>query len=204
MSQEDQQLDENGMPTLDETRNSDDNGESADEFADLFADDGDEDAPVSREEYNRLLKGTKKLATELGRIKTTKVEKKEEAPIAGDVNPVLKSLYFKQNPEAQEVWEEVVREAKSLGKDPFALYEGSSYFKGEAKARFSEKSEQVENKNKLQAPSSNASFGSNMEAIYRMDDESQAAAIRSMSSKDYTKWKDHLRSKSSGSSLLQL
>lgn len=208
MSQEDQQLDENAKATLDETRESEDNGESVDEFAELFADDGDEDAPVSREEYNRLLKGTKKLASELGRIKTTKVEKKEEVKatqVASDVNPVLKSLYFKQNPEAQEIWEEVEREAKNLGKDPFALYESSSYFKGEAKARFSEKSEQAENKSKIQAPSSQANFGGNMEAIYKLDDEAQATAIRNMSSKDYAKWKEFLKGKSSsGTSLLQM
>lgn len=47
-----------------------------------------------------------------------------------------------------------LKEAKLLGKDPYSLYESSSYFKGEAKARAEAKSREETNKNKVKSPTS--------------------------------------------------
>jgi hypothetical protein len=161
MSQEDPRLDENGTPTLDQERESEDTADLEALFAE--ADDRDEDEPVTREEIERWRKGTQKLASELGRLRAEKSAVKTEGAKVQEstsgINPVVKNLYFNANPEAREIWEDVEKEAKNLGKDPFDLYENSSYFKGEAKARFAEKSEREENKGKLTKPSGGA-YGS--------------------------------------------
>ena len=125
------------------------------EFDSLFADDNStEEAPVSREEFERLRKGVAKYFSEQGTKKEeTKVEPQEQTG-PQPINPVLKSLYFKSNPEAELVWQTVEQEAKKLRKDPFELYEGSSYFKGEAKAKAEQKKVEEENKSKISNPSS--------------------------------------------------
>lgn len=173
MPNEDQQLDENEESTLDEKRDSDDTAEDLDS---IFADDSDEDnseKPVTREEYENLKKGAQKLATELGRLKSKDVEKepreeelKKEIP---ETNSVMKNLYFKANPEAKEVWDEVEREAKKLSKDPFELYEYSSYFKGEASSRAAAKAEEEANKAKISKPSSDVDFSKKISSIKEED-----------------------------------
>lgn len=51
------------------------------------------------------------------------------------ISPVMKNLYFKANPEVELVWDDVLKAAEELGKDPFEVYENSAYFKSEAKAK---------------------------------------------------------------------
>lgn len=169
MSQEDLRQTENEeqSSTLNEERESEDTSD----FADLFSDEESEEMPT-REEYNRLLKGTQKLATELGRLKKqstqteVKTEAKQEVRSASpEANPVLKNLYLKANPEAELIWDEVEKEAKMLGKDPFTLYENSSYFKGEAKARADAKSEDMSNISKIGKPSAGRAGTVSFESI---------------------------------------
>lgn len=153
MTKEDQSLDENEESTPVEESESEDTSEDLESLFDDDQEDAQEDAPVSRDELKRLEKGIQKLAAEMGRKKEPKQaeEKTEEAPKA---NSVLKSLYLKANPEANLVWDEVESEAKKLGKDPYELYEYSSYFKGEAKAKAEAKRIEEENKTKISKPES--------------------------------------------------
>ena len=135
--------------------------ESEDALDDLFKSDDDsqdeledsEKVKKLEERLGNIEKGVKKYFSKQGRKKEEpKQEKKEES--TPQLNSVLKTLYFDKFPETKEVWEEVEKEAKLLGKDPFELYESSSYFKGEAKARHNAKIEEEENKSKIAKPSS--------------------------------------------------
>lgn len=81
-------------------------------------------------------------------------------PQGVSVSPVIKNLYFDRFPEAKEVWDEVEKEAKALNKDPFELYESSSYFKGEAKAKAEAKRIEEESKAKINKPSSDTGSSS--------------------------------------------
>lgn len=138
-------------------------GSDSDEASldDLFEDDSDESQDSSGESKDdkierlekmvaSLEKGFKKAFSEKGQQPKERVEIKDSPSSSS----VLKNLYMKANPEAQEVWEDVEREAKLLGKDPFELYEASSYFKGEAKARIEAKKVEEESRRKIERPSS--------------------------------------------------
>jgi len=159
MTEEDLRHDEDAeqSPTRIEERESEDASKDLDDlFDDDSNDDSQKDAPVTREELKRLEKGIQNLASQLGRQSK---EPKETAqikavPSTGTTGSVLKNLYMQANPEAKEVWEDVEREAKLLGKDPFELYEASSYFKGEAKARIEAKKVEEESRRKIEKPSS--------------------------------------------------
>lgn len=153
---ENQQPDENVETSPVETRDSED---ASKDLESLFADSTDDaETPVSRKEYEDLKKGAQKLATELGRLKKDKVE--PEKPTG---NSIMKNLYFKANPEAELEWDNVKKTAKELGKDPFELYEGSTFLKGEAKAKYEAKIEEEKNKSKIEKPSSQT--GSSQEDI---------------------------------------
>jgi hypothetical protein len=134
--------------------------ESEDALEELFKSDDDsqdeledsEKVKKLEERLGNIEKGVKKYFSEQGRKKEEpKQEKREDIP---QTNSVLRTLYFDKFPETKEVWEEVEKEAKLLGKDPFELYESSSYFKGEAKARHNAKIEEEENKSRIAKPSS--------------------------------------------------
>jgi hypothetical protein len=161
---EDQPVEENVQATPPDERESD---QASEDLESLFEDDSqkDEDAPVTRKELERLEKGIQKLATNMGRqkVEETKGVAKEEP------QSVMKSLYFKANPEAQEIWDEVTNEATKLGRDPFELYEGSAYFKGEAKARAEAKAEEEKSKSKVNKPSSDVDFSKNIGSIKEED-----------------------------------
>jgi hypothetical protein len=194
MSKEDQHLAENEESTLDQERESEDTADLEALFAD--AGESDDDEPVTREELNRWRKGTQKLASELGRLKAEKSAQRHEGAKAqestGGISPVVKNLYFSANPEAREIWEEVEKEAKNLNKDPFDLYENSSYFKGEAKARFAEKSEKEVSKAKLTKPSGGA-YGSTSRIPFEqidLENPQHAKYIRNNPKirAEYSKW----------------
>lgn len=138
--------------------------DDASEFEKLFADDSEEDegkseVEVLKSKIDRMQKGMSKFFSEQGRKKAetpAPAARKDETTTDGvqpGENPVLKALYLKANPEAEEVWDEVTAEAKKLGKDPFTLYEGSAYFKGEAKARAEAKATSEDSKKRIAGPS---------------------------------------------------
>lgn len=127
---------------------------------------------VERLEANqsRINKGVAKFFSEKNK-KKTEVKPEEKKPEESTttqpqqvaVSPVIQNLYFKQNPEAKEVWDEVVKEAKALNKDPFELYESSSYFQGEAKAKAEAKRVEEESKSKINKPSSGTGSSSKID-----------------------------------------
>ncbi len=140
--------------------------ESEDALDDLFK--SDDDSQDELEDYEKVKKleerlgniekGVKKFFSENGRKQKEiekQPEKKEEViETKSPVHSVLKTLYFDKHPEAQDYWEQVEKEAKLLGKDPFELYESSAYLKGEAKARHDAKIEEETNKAKIDKPTS--------------------------------------------------
>jgi hypothetical protein len=194
MPSEDQHLDgnEEETSTSDETRESDSASEDLDS---LFEDDSPKDETpeekVKRleEKIARIEKGVKKLATERGREKKEQKERPTEEKVEkteSNVNPVLKSLYFKANPEAQEIWDEVEKDARLLGKDPFVLYESSAYYKGEAKARAEAKAEEEKNKAKVNKPSSEVGFKADFSKIKTVEDYKK---LTPKEREEYNKWR---------------
>lgn len=128
--------------------------DSAEDLASLFADDSSsqEDDKVARleKELADLKKGMAKAFSEKGR--EAKEQPKQE--VKTNTSAVIKNLYFNANPEAKEIWDIVEKEAQTLGKDPFELYESSTYLKGEARARAEARKVEEENKSKISKPSS--------------------------------------------------
>ena len=84
-------------------------------------------------------------------------EPKKEAPSV--ISPVIKGIYFKQNPEVEHVWDEVLEAAKDTGRDPFEVYESSRYFQGEAKARAEAKAKDQSNLDKVTPPGTKPGSG---------------------------------------------
>ena len=111
----------------------------------------DDEIAELKKEVQRLSKGFAKAFSEKGQEK--KEEKETEEGGKQETNPVIRSLYFKANPEAELIWDDVEKEANALGKDPFELYESSSYLKGEAKLKAEAKKEKDENGEKVSDPS---------------------------------------------------
>jgi hypothetical protein len=141
-----------------------DGSESEDALDELFKSDDDSQEELEdsekvkklEERLGNIEKGVKKFFSENGR-KQKETEKQpepqKEASATPAVHSVLKTLYFDKHPEAQDYWEQVEKEAKLLGRDPFELYESSAYLKGEAKARHDAKIEEETNKKKIDPPS---------------------------------------------------
>lgn len=153
MTEDDTQLDENEQSTLDKKLDS----EEADDLDSLFADDeSQEDAPVTREEYNRLIKGTKKLASELGRLKSqpaTKQETEETNSVSHQSDDVSE-LFYAQVPQAELVSDDLksIAEAKYSG-SILKAWKGESWIQEKALALHSAKSEEELNVSKVSKPS---------------------------------------------------
>lgn len=95
----------------------------------------------------------KKAFAEAGKKKVEgeEPEKKSTDTVVPQYN-LLKTLYFDKRPEAAVYWEEVEKEAKSLNKDPFELFESSKFLQGEARARMEEKNREDEAAGKVTKP----------------------------------------------------
>lgn len=153
---ENQPIDENEQDsTLEDDRVS----EEATDFENLFADDDDsqEDAPVTREEYNRLLKGVKKLASIQGQKKEQpngKVETKADVVISHQDDDVSE-LFFTQIPKAELVSEDLkkIAEAKYSG-SILKAWKGESWIQEKATALEVARTEDEANKEKIRKPSS--------------------------------------------------
>lgn len=91
----------------------------------------------------------KKAFAEKGKVKEEQPKIVDRQPISA----VIQSLYFDKHPEARDAWAEVEEAAKSLGKDPFELYESSTFLQGEANVKFEAKKKDEANKLKVSKPS---------------------------------------------------
>lgn len=153
MSEETQQLDETAKATLDETRESDDGAD----FDSLFSDDEtQEDAPPTREEYNRLLKGTKKLASEIGRLKSQPTKEEEKASPTTTISHQdddVSELFFNQTKEAELVSDDLrtIAESKYNG-SILKAWKGEGWLREKATALEAAKKEDEVNRSKINAP----------------------------------------------------
>lgn len=155
MTEENQPIDENEQDsTLEDDRVS----EEATDFENLFADDDDsqEDAPVTREEYNRLLKGVKKLASIQGQKKEQlkdKVETKANVIVSHQDDDVSE-LFFTQIPKAELVSEDLKRIAEAkYGGSILKAWKGESWIQEKATALEVARTEDEANKEKIRKPS---------------------------------------------------
>lgn len=153
---ENQPIDENEQ---DSTLADDRVSEEATDFENLFADDDDsqEDAPVTREEYNRLLKGVKKLASIQGQKKEQpreKVKSKADVVVSHQDDDVSE-LFFAQIPKAELVSEDLkkIAEAKYNG-SILKAWKGESWIQEKATALEVARTEDEANKEKIRKPSS--------------------------------------------------
>lgn len=153
-TKENQPIDENEQ---DSTLADDRVSEEATDFENLFADDDDsqEDAPVTREEYNRLLKGVKKLASIQGQKKE---QPKEKAESKADVvvyhqDDDVSELFFAQIPKAELVSEDLkkIAEAKYNG-SILKAWKGESWIQEKATALEVARTEDEANKEKIRKP----------------------------------------------------
>jgi hypothetical protein len=145
-----------------------DSEETSSEFDELFSEDSetDEDTPVSREEFNNLQKGIKKIATELGRNKSKDTKDETESETDKEVTPEVDNsnsndvdaLFLEQTPEAEEVEDDLkaVAEAKYGGSKVRAWRE-ESWLREKAKSLNDVKKQDEENKSKIDAPDSGIS-----------------------------------------------
>ena len=191
MSTNDQQLDENAHATLDETRDEED---TTDNLDDLFADadeNDDEEAPVSREEYNRLLKGTQKLATELGRIKSEKksvpvVKTEVNAPANAPVsqNDDVLELFYGQTPNAKLVEAQLKDVADKLyGGSILKAWKGEEFLREKAEKLSADISEREANKDKLTPPMRGKTGAVNYKSL-------SANEAMKLSDDEYIKWSE--------------
>jgi hypothetical protein len=155
MTKEEATLDENEESTLDENVKSE---EAEDDFESLFADDEtQEDAPVTREEYNRLLKGTQKLATKYGELKSQpKEEVKETVKEVKEPNQHddLSELFFAQIPNAELVEDDlkIFADAK-YGGSILKAWKGEKTLRDKATSLENAKTQEETNKSKIDSPS---------------------------------------------------
>lgn len=155
MTEENQPLNENEESTLDEERGS----EEAADLESLFADDDDsqEDAPVTREEYNKLLKGVKKLASIQGQQKSQ--PKKEEVKtetkeVISHQDDDLSELFFAQIPKAELVQDDLKKIAEvKYGGSILKAWKGESWIQEKASVLEAARKEDEENKAKISKPS---------------------------------------------------
>jgi len=144
-----------------------DSEETSSEFDESFLEDSetDEDTPVSREEFNNLQKGIKKIATELGRknVKDTVDETESETnkvvtPVVDNSDSDVDALFLEQTPEAEEVEKDLkaIADAKYGGSKVKAWRE-EPWLQDKAKALNDVKKQDEENKSKIDAPDSGIS-----------------------------------------------
>jgi enamine deaminase RidA (YjgF/YER057c/UK114 family) len=155
-TEEDTRIDENEKSTL----NNELDSTEADDLDSLFAEDEtQEDAPVTREEYNRLLKGVQKLASQQGREKSqpvTKQETKETSSVSHQSDDVSE-LFFAQVPQAELVLKDLEAISKTTGKSILKVWKEESWLQDKAKALNDAKIADEENKSKISKPTSGTS-----------------------------------------------
>jgi hypothetical protein len=154
MTEEDLRLEENEQSTLNQERES----TEADDLDSLFAEDEtQEDAPVTREEYNRLLKGVQKLASQKGREKSQPTVTKQEATPVSHQSDDVRELFLAQVPQAERVLEVLEAISKTTGKSILKVWKEESWLQDKAKALNDAKIADEENKSKISKPTSGTS-----------------------------------------------
>ncbi len=147
MTEENQPLDGNVNTTSVEDRES----EEALDLETLFQDDNlsEDDVPVSREEFNRLQKGIKKIASQLGQTKSQPAVNNEVVE-TDDVS----ELFFAQIPKAERVQDDLQTIAKAkYGGSILKAWRGESWIQDKATALENAAKEDEVNRSKIDKPS---------------------------------------------------
>ena len=135
-----------------------DSSEDASELDSLFAEeeDGEESTPVTREEFNKLLKGVQKLATQKGIEKKEAVkETVKEEPVKTVATDDMTEFFLEQTPKAELVKDKLTQVAKALyGGSIIKAWRNESWIRELADKQADEKSEEETNKSKIEKPSS--------------------------------------------------
>lgn len=148
-------------------------------------------------ELAKTKKGVAKYFSEKGRK-----EKAAQAPDTAKKTPTQTSddvteLFLESKPEASYVKDDLqkIADAKYDG-SIIKAWKGETWLHKKAKAL----SEEEAAKGKIQPPSSQTPSVTDMASIARLPDEEQAAAIRKMDDKTYSKWKDYQKRQASAHS----
>lgn len=152
MTKEDLPIDENEQSTLDNESES----ESA-ELDSLFdSEETNEETPVSREEFNNLIKGVQKLATIKGREKKQVEEVKEVVEAPKEEKPMddVSELFFSSTPQAELVQDDLqaIADAKYDG-SILKAWRNEKWVQEKASVLDSAKKEDEVNKSKVSKPS---------------------------------------------------
>ncbi len=168
-------------------------------------DDGGEEVTVTREEFNALKKGVDKFFSEEGQNKgkeeesTVETQEEESTPsgYSSGYSSVVKKLYFDKTPEIEEVWDEVLAEAKAIGQDPIEYYESKKGWQLEAQSRAEDKRVKEQTKNNIESPSGTITGDSiNFDKI-------KPEQIGKLDVEGRQKYREHLRSSQGGTKIIR-
>lgn len=155
----------------------------------------DEEVPVSRKEFSALKKGVDKFFSEKGREKEAPkpAEAPKETPTPQSSTDDVTELFLQSKPEAELVKDDLktVADAKYNG-SIIKAWKGEEWLHAKAEAL----SEQEKAKNKISSPSNQIEGEVDFAAIDKLPDEEQGQAIKKMSDKDYKRYQEHLRRRS--------
>ncbi len=172
--------------------------------------DGGEEVPVTRAEFEALKKGVAKGFSEKGQEGEGKEGEQEEGaekvtpeakptPSETAYNPIVKKIYMKDTPEIAEVWDEVEKEAKELGQDPIEYYEGKKGWQLEAQARAKAKQEKEQTKNDIDSPSGTITKDTKINF-----DKITPEQIKNLDADARNNYREHLRRTEGGVSIRRL
>ena len=166
--------------------------EASSEFDELFSEESEEsneDQPVTREEFNKLIKGVKNLATDKGRKAKAEEETKSEPEAeATEVTSEVPSsdigrLFQAQIPETEFVSDDLkqIADAKYNG-NIIAAWDGEPWLQEKAKTLNDAKVEEEKNKAKIEKPSTgNVNSKKNLASV-------KAEDVADLSPDDKLKW----------------
>lgn len=142
-------------------------------------------------------KGVAKFFSEKGRKEKATKEVPEAQKAPTHTSDDVTELFLESKPEAELVKDDLQKIADKLYNGSIIkAWKNEEWLQVKAKAL----SEEAVAKGKIQAPSTEVGSVTSFEAVARMSDEEQAVAIRKMSDKDYSKWKDYMKRHSDGKS----
>lgn len=191
-------------PSGEDASKLDEGGKSEDtELESLFKEDDAPEGETAEEKVARLeaematmKKGVAKFFSEKGRKEKAAKEATEAKKTPIHSSDDVTELFLESKPEAELVKDDLqkIADAKYDG-SIIKAWKGETWLHEKAKAL----SEEATAKGKIQPPSSETAPTTDMSALAKLDDEAQAAAIRKMSDKEYSKWKDYQKRQASSS-----
>ncbi len=183
------------------------NGSEDSELENLFEEESEEEeaqeGPVKKLEAKiaRMEKGMSKYFSQKGR--ENKAPNKAEEPKATptQASDDVTELFLESKPEAELVKDDLktVADAK-YGGSIIKAWKGEQWLHAKAEAL----SEENKAKSKIQSPSNQIEGETDFAKIDKLPDAQQAEAIKKMSDKDYSRWQDYQRKKSTKGGMIEL